>query len=302
MDGDRIWRRWRPLQPPGALTFDFGEIDDLMARWRAMKSRLDASAAEALAEIEARLRRRWSIETGYIEGIYSVDAPTSEALAREGFREDLIPAGAANMPSDELVAILRDQEAGLCSAIRFAEEGWPFGKWAMQSMHAQILANQATSVARDQFGRLFDATLPNGEFKRWPNNPTRHDGLVHEYCPPEQVETELDSLMAIYYERRGRDHPMLLAAWQHHAFVSVHPFQDGNGRVGRAILAWHLARHGIPPLVVSRDDRSDYIDALEMADEGDLSGLVGLFVQIESKLLRDELMMGMNALGRDSDS
>ena len=297
MDGGGIWRKWRPLEPPRDFAFDFGEFDALSVRWRGLKARLIAEAPDALAAAEARLYRRWSIETGYIERIYAVDAPASERLVREGFREDLIPAGAADTPVDELVAILRDQEDGLRSAIRFAEEGWPFGKWAMQSLHAQMLANQSTSVARDQFGRLFKARLTKGEFKRRPNNPTRADGSVHEYCPPEQVESELDALMSFYFEWSDRVHPVALGAWLHHGFICVHPFQDGNGRVGRAVLAWHMARCGLPPLVVSRYERTAYINALEAADAGDLEMLAGFFARLERESLADLLAAGESALG-----
>ena len=67
------------------------------------------------------------------------------------------------------------------------------------------------------------------------------------------------------------------AAWQHYEFINIHPFQDGNGRVGRALLAYEqLAKSDLLPIVVERDDRSAYIDALESADGGDLAPLTSL--------------------------
>ena len=68
-------------------------------------------------------------------------------------------------------------------------------------------------------------------------------------------------------------HPPVVVAWLHHRFTQIHPFQDGNGRVTRALVTWHLVQYEYRPIVVTRDDRNDYNDALE-ADDVDLSTLV----------------------------
>ena len=52
------------------------------------------------------------------------------------------------------------------------------------------------------------------------------------------------------------------------------PFEDGNGRVGRAISSLVLIEDGWLPLTVTRTDRLSYIDALRAADGGDLGSLV----------------------------
>ena len=57
--------------------------------------------------------------------------------------------------------------------------------------------------------------------------------------------------------------PPLVAAWLHHRFAQIHPFQDGNGRVTGALVSWHLVQHGYLSMGVTRHDRNDYIDALE---------------------------------------
>jgi prophage maintenance system killer protein len=73
------------------------------------------------------------------------------------------------------------------------------------------------------------------------------------------------------------------AAWLHHRFTQIHPFQDGNGRVARCLATLVLLRAGRFPLVVTRDQWGDYIAALEVADAGDLAGLIRLFEQIEKR-------------------
>lgn len=69
------------------------------------------------------------------------------------------------------------------------------------------------------------------------------------------MDSELDNLLT-WYEGYTRDidryHPLLTAAWLHHRFTQIHPFEDGNGRVVRALLTWHLVREDYLPVVVKR--------------------------------------------------
>ncbi len=64
------------------------------------------------------------------------------------------------------------------------------------------------------------------------------------------------------------------AAWLHHAFTQIHPFEDGNGRVARALASLELIRGGLPPLTVYREMQSRYYDSLLEADLGRPQALV----------------------------
>ena len=67
----------------------------------------------------------------------------------------------------------------------------------------------------NQFGQWFDAILHAGTFKTMPNNTTRPDGVIHHYCPPEHVDSELDNLLNWYSEYTAQPdvyHPLLVAA------------------------------------------------------------------------------------------
>lgn len=83
--------------------------------------------------------------------------------------------------------------------------------------------------------------------------------------------------------------PDLSAAWLHHRFLQIHPFQDGNGRVARALASLVLIRAGWLPLVVTRRDRPRYISALQEADSGTPRPLIDLFGSIQKRAFRTGL-------------
>ena len=84
-------------------------------------------------------------------------------------------------------------------------------------------------------------------------------------------------------------HPLMVVAWLHHRFAQIHPFADGNGRVTRALVTWHLVQHDHLPIVVTRDDRGDYIDALETADDGNLGKMVNFTARLHRRLVMQAL-------------
>ena len=240
-----------------------------------------------------RLERRWAIETGIIEGIYSIDRGVTQTLVENGLIADLIDRGATNRNPQELVIVLKDHQDAATFVTESIRRGTDLSKHYIRELHQILTRHQPTYTAVDQFGRVFETEPDRGGFKTQPNNPTRReDGLIHEYCPPIQVESELDNLINWYnefQEAASINHPLLVAAWLHHRFTQIHPFQDGNGRVARALLTWHLAKEKYLPIVISRDDRTRYIESLESADGGDLSPFIFLIVQLERRTILEAL-------------
>ena len=96
----------------------------------------------------------------------------------------------------------------------------------------------------------------------------------------------MERLLALHAEHERKGVPVEVeAAWLHHRFTQIHPYQDGNGRVARALASLMFIKAGWFPVVVTRDDRPRYIDALEVADEGDLRSLISFFVDLQKRAL-----------------
>lgn len=91
---------------------------------------------------------------------------------------------------------------------------------------------------------------------------------------PEDVEKEFRKLMLWYRSNKRKYNPVVLAAYFHHVFESIHPFRDGNGRVGRLLLNFILRKNGLPMINIKYKDRMKYYKALEARNRGNLKSLV----------------------------
>ncbi len=89
-----------------------------------------------------------------------------------------------------------------------------------------------------------------------------------ETTPPEKVRDEMDKLIAWYNENREKIHPIVLASVFHGRFEKIHPFDDGNGRVGRFLINAILINSGYPPLIIRRTVRTAYMSCLSAFDNG----------------------------------
>lgn len=87
-------------------------------------------------------------------------------------------------------------------------------------------------------------------------------------------------------------HPMEIAGQFHRYFIFLHPFRDGNGRIGRLFSNFILAKLGHPLLIIDNADREKYINALRSCrDERSTAPMVNFFFHTAILRMEKELSM-----------
>ena len=144
----------------------------------------------------------------------------------------------------------------------------PLTEHAIRELHAQLFA----SIDDEQAGeyRRTDARI-----------------VGRDYLPPESVLVPaLLREFTEWLEESSAD-PVAKAAAAQAKILSIAPFLDGNGRVGRLLSNLILEAHGYPPAIVRVDDRERYYEGLRQADAGDMSVLLELLIDcVENSLAR----------------
>lgn len=130
----------------------------------------------------------------------------------------------------------------------------------------------------------------SGEFKK-------HDyvtGINEVGAAPEDVAFELQELLDELNEHTGSD-KLKLATYLHARFEYIHPFADGNGRVGRTLLNYYLMINDHPPMIIYNEDKADYYNALEKYDsEEELVPLYNFLKYEVEKTWSKQLELSLN--------
>lgn len=271
-----IWRPVRDLDPVHRQLRHDGARQSAK-RWREMRSRLEDRTFDK-SSMDLWLlsqRRAFAIETGQIEGLYLLKTGVIETLIAEGFEGVKGAHSVMDVSDQTLKGLLQDQEAALEMMFAHVSDKRPLTGSAIKEWHALLTRHQASATGITPFGKRIKIPLRKGQYKIRPNNPRRRDGFVHEYCPPEQVEQQMEKFLAFHNgHREFALVPEVEAAWLHHEFVRIHPFQDGNGRISRMLMAYAYARAGEFPPIIPAQNKLGYINALEAADEGNFPAFV----------------------------
>ena len=128
----------------------------------------------------------------------------------------------------------------------------PLSEAFLKSLHRTL--KSGTSDSRKEWFAV-------GEYKKIPNEVGGR-----ETTPPEQVAHQIKALLSAYHQKKEKTLEELIAF--HVAFERIHPFQDGNGRVGRLILFKECLRNQIVPFIIDDSLKMFYYRGLhEWHDE-----------------------------------
>ncbi len=273
MDNRSIWHpiefddRWN-----GVNTEKF---DNIYPSWERKRKELQKDR-EQYERFMEQLKRKQAIDTGIIERMYDLKRGITETFIKEGFVDAYLRHGDSDVENNLLMKYLGDNFEAIDFIFDFVKNDRELSVSYIKELHSLITRHQETTDAIDQFGHHVKIAMLKGEFKSAPNNPVRDD-VIYQYCPPEQVDSEMDNLIRIYNHELSDVHILVKAAFLHHAFVQIHPFQDGNGRIARLLASFVLIKSGLFPLTIDRDEREKYIGALEKADQLEYQNLIDVF-------------------------
>ena len=142
-----------------------------------------------------------------------------------------------------------------CINLAIEQAAQPLSETFVKTLHRTL--KSGTSDSRKDWCAV-------GDYKKLPNEVGGR-----ETASPEEVASRMKELLSAYGARRKTFDEILAF---HHAFESIHPFQDGNGRVGRLILFKECLRNHIVPFVTDDDLKMFYYRGLRewTNDPGDL--------------------------------
>lgn len=274
---------YEPFAPFSAWAHEpvgLGSWDDAAARLAEVRVR---SSAEGVQVALDEVLRAAAVDTGAIEGLYAADRGFTHSVARHLISLDQAEAQAGPGFRRNFEA----QLAGFERAVQLARGEEVITEAALRELHRVTCAGQDAYRVLTPVGWA-DLALPLGAYKTHPNHVQVGDGSFHAFAPVDRVPDEMHRLVEEMRSPSFLSAPATVqAAFSHHAFVSVHPFADGNGRVARLLASVWLLRAASIPLWVEAAERPRYIDALDAANRGDRIPFLRFVVAASLGLLRE---------------
>ncbi len=249
-----------------------GYDDKSLQRYFRLLETTRREAGPAALELAVRTATRYAaVDTGAIEGLYEVDRGFTRTIAVEAAAWEAALQARGTEVRRAIEDALHAYEFVLDAATASVaiSESW------IRQLHEIICASQDTYTVFTS-SEPQERPLIKGRYKTEPNSPLNiSTGRVHQYAPVIDTTPEMQRLVGQMRTEEFIAAPSVVqAAYAHYAFACIHPFPDGNGRVARALASIFLYRLPGVPLVVFADQRADYLDVLEAADEGNPLRLV----------------------------
>lgn len=229
--------------------------------WQEMRDsiiKISPPPPEKTIDIDAYLKN--------VDDVFVTDAYHS--LSIEGYRvsEELVEkirAGKWNPHNDE-----EDSEHRNALAARGYFEAYQLVK---DSVEKVLAGANAGDVADDDLGEWYRNLFAPGvtagiirpsDLAGYRNGPVYIRQSMHLPPPKEAVR---DLMPAFFNLLREEEHPTVRYVLGHFIFVYIHPYFDGNGRIGRFLMNLMLASGGYPWTIITVDKRDEYMSALEQA-------------------------------------
>ncbi len=141
----------------------------------------------------------------------------------------------------------------------------------IRELHKILLVRPYEVTAATPDGGKTKKWVKLGEYKTEPNQVLTSTGKIHQFALPQETPAKMGELMKWLREETSKQelHPIAIATVFHHEFVSIHPFDDGNGRMARILMNILLMQNKYPPAIIKIEERDAYFLALARADNNE---------------------------------
>ncbi len=174
----------------------------------------------------------------------------------------------------------------------------PLTETFIREMHEIILHEPYEKSAITNDGKITTKKVEIGQYKKMPNHVKTATGEIFYFASPEETPAKMNDLMDWYQKsvEENKLHPLIIASEFHYRFVSIHPFDDGNGRMARILMNLILMRFEFPPVIIKTSDKINYFKNLQMADGGNMDAF---YSYIGEQLIHSENLFLKGARGED---
>ena len=236
----------------------FDEVDNL-------KRKLDSKRPipkETLKSLKESINLEWTYNSNGIEGNTLTLRETQVIL--EG-----ITVGGKSI-KEHLEAI--NHEQAILFLDELVKEDNPITEWNIKNIHQLILKE-----------------IDNENAGKYRKENVTIKGATH--IPPDYITVpELMEKLILNYKTWNIYHPIVKATLLHGELVKIHPFIDGNGRTSRLIMNLDLMNSGYNPIIIKKEDRLKYYEALDKAHTTyDYTDFVKLVTKLEIEMLKKYL-------------
>lgn len=232
----------------------FKEVDEKLSKLNSKKP----LSKEATESLQNAINLEWTYNSNGIEGNTLTLKETKVVL--EG-----ITIGGKSV-KEHLEAINHENAIEYLDGL--TKDKSEISEWNIKGLHQLILKG----IDDDNAGR-------------YRNHNVIISGAKHR--PPEYIKVpELMEKLMMNYDEWDKYHPIIRAALLHGELVKIHPFIDGNGRTSRLIMNMDLMISGYVPVIIKKDNRLKYYEALDKAHTmGDYTDFVKIITEAENEML-----------------
>jgi Fic family protein len=237
------------------------QLLEAIDRRREEWERLKPISQARLDNIDRKIRLEWNYNSNAIEG-NRISLGETRAL----LTQNITPGG----KRFEEVRDIQGHNRAITCVYDWIQRKMKLTETAIRDLHKVLMVEEHEIEAQTETGEKTRKRIRPGHYKDEPNFVTV-GGKKVLYALPQDVPAQMHELLTWYRDRAsGAElHPILVASIFHHRFTRIHPFDDGNGRLGRLLLNFILMERGYAPVILTVSEREIYISALRAADADD---------------------------------